>query len=55
LSPPKDSDTYVHRAGRTARAGASGICITLVEPRNQYRIALIEKETKIKFVKHGIP
>ena len=29
LSPPKDTDTYVHRSGRTGRAGKSGTCITL--------------------------
>ena len=26
--PPKDIDSYIHRAGRTARVGRSGICIT---------------------------
>ena len=30
FDPPHDTDTYVHRVGRTARAGASGIGITLV-------------------------
>ncbi len=29
---PEDHKTYVHRSGRTARAGASGIVISLVEP-----------------------
>lgn len=28
LAPPKDIDTYVHRAGRTARAGRKGVCVT---------------------------
>ena len=28
LSPPKDTDTYIHRAGRTARAGKGGVCVT---------------------------
>ena len=32
FDPPADSDTYVHRIGRTARAGATGIGITLVGP-----------------------
>ncbi len=32
FDPPADSDTYVHRIGRTARAGAKGIGITLVGP-----------------------
>ena len=30
FDPPHDTDTYVHRVGRTGRAGASGIGITLV-------------------------
>jgi superfamily II DNA/RNA helicase len=30
FDPPADSDTYVHRIGRTGRAGATGIGITLV-------------------------
>ncbi len=32
FDPPMDSETYVHRVGRTGRAGASGIGITLVGP-----------------------
>ena len=32
FDPPVDSETYVHRIGRTGRAGAKGIGITLVAP-----------------------
>jgi ATP-dependent RNA helicase RhlE len=32
FDPPADSETYVHRIGRTGRAGRSGIGITLVSP-----------------------
>jgi len=28
LEPPKDTEDYIHRSGRTARAGRSGTCIT---------------------------
>jgi len=28
LDPPKDTESYIHRSGRTARAGRSGTCIT---------------------------
>ena len=28
IEPPKDTETYIHRSGRTARAGKSGTCIT---------------------------
>ncbi len=30
--PPTDAATYIHRSGRTARAGASGVVVSLVEP-----------------------
>ena len=32
FDPPADSETYVHRIGRTGRAGAKGVGITLVAP-----------------------
>jgi ATP-dependent RNA helicase DDX21 len=28
VEPPKDVETYIHRSGRTARAGRDGTCIT---------------------------
>jgi ATP-dependent RNA helicase DDX21 len=28
VEPPKDAESYIHRAGRTARAGKTGTCIT---------------------------
>jgi len=28
VEPPKETETYIHRSGRTARAGKSGTCIT---------------------------
>ncbi len=35
---PADHKDYLHRAGRTARAGAEGTVITLVAPRQQHRM-----------------
>jgi superfamily II DNA/RNA helicase len=32
FDPPADSETYVHRVGRTGRAGAKGVGVTLVAP-----------------------
>ena len=32
FDPPHDTETYVHRVGRTGRAGATGVGITLVSP-----------------------
>ena len=31
FDPPQDAATYVHRSGRTARAGATGVVVSLVE------------------------
>jgi superfamily II DNA/RNA helicase len=40
---PYDAEDYVHRIGRTARAGDSGMAITFVSPSEQYRFSMIEK------------
>jgi ATP-dependent RNA helicase CshB len=45
---PKDLDFYVHRAGRTGRAGMSGICASLFEPSDQQAIQKLQ-ERKITF------
>ena len=39
FDPPHDSDTYVHRIGRTGRAGAQGIGITLVSADQRHDVA----------------
>jgi superfamily II DNA/RNA helicase len=31
FNPPEDHTTYLHRSGRTARAGADGLVVTLIE------------------------
>jgi ATP-dependent RNA helicase RhlE len=43
---PADAETYVHRVGRTARAGASGVAITFCEPAEVRDLATIEHRTK---------
>lgn len=40
---PYDVEDYVHRIGRTARAGDSGLAITLVAPEEQLRFSKIEE------------
>ena len=39
---PHDSEDYVHRVGRTARAGEQGMAITLVSVEEQYKFKQIE-------------
>ena len=48
---PKEVDLYVHRIGRTGRAGQSGVAITIVEPREQKYMDIIEKEVNAKIKK----
>lgn len=39
---PHDVESYIHRIGRTGRAGASGLAITFVAPRDRPELAMIE-------------
>jgi len=55
IEPPKDAETYIHRSGRTARAGRSGTCITFYTLRQKGLISLIEHKAGIVFQKIGIP
>lgn len=43
---PLDPDTYIHRVGRTARAGAKGRAITFVSPHDEENVLNIEKRIK---------
>lgn len=52
---PEDPDAYVHRIGRTARAGASGTAITFVTPRERGLLKTIERLTKIRVQRKQIP
>jgi ATP-dependent RNA helicase RhlE len=50
LDLPFFTEDYVHRVGRTGRAGKKGLAISLVTPAEEHKIALIEEVigTKIK-------
>ncbi len=50
---PEDIESYTHRSGRTARAGKKGIAISLVHPRDAYKIKQVERQInkKLKLVK----
>ncbi|MBN8717635.1 MAG: ATP-dependent RNA helicase DbpA [Stenotrophomonas sp.] len=39
---PTDADTYLHRIGRTGRAGRDGLALSLVAPNERNRAALVE-------------
>ncbi len=52
---PGDPDDYVHRIGRTGRAGRKGIAITFVTPRERGHLKLIESFTKQAMIECPIP
>ena len=55
IEPPKETETYIHRSGRTARAGASGTCITFYTPKTKMLIEQIEQQAGIKLSRIGVP
>jgi ATP-dependent RNA helicase DeaD len=52
---PQDPDGYVHRVGRTARAGKTGLAVTLVTPREMGQLRLIEQVTRRKMIRKLVP
>ena len=52
---PQDEEYYVHRIGRTGRAGRNGISFTFVFGKDMRKMRDIERYTKTKLVKHDIP
>ena len=52
---PHDSEDYVHRIGRTARAGEKGMAITLVSQEEQYKFKLIEDFLEKSIFKIPVP
>jgi ATP-dependent RNA helicase DeaD len=52
---PWESDSYVHRIGRTGRAGREGVAITLAEPREHRLLRNIEAATKQKIEIGTVP
>ncbi|CAO3600520.1 unnamed protein product [Absidia cylindrospora] len=47
--PPKDTESYVHRSGRTGRAGRSGVCVTFYKPQEEGLLNFISKKTGVQF------
>lgn len=50
---PNVPETYVHRIGRTARAGAAGVAIAFCTPEERGDLAAIEKLTKVALTPVG--
>lgn len=52
---PQDEEYYVHRIGRTGRAGRDGVAFSFVFGREMRKLKDIERYTKSKISKHPIP
>ena len=52
---PDTYENYVHRSGRTARAGANGLALTVLQAEEEIEIADFEKELGIKFTPFSKP
>ncbi|MEM7206417.1 MAG: DEAD/DEAH box helicase [Pseudomonadota bacterium] len=52
---PYDTEAYVHRIGRTGRAGRSGDAILFVTPREKRMLGIIEKATRQKIEQMALP
>jgi ATP-dependent RNA helicase DeaD len=52
---PQDPEAYVHRIGRTGRAGKKGIALTLVSPADKRDFIYIEKVAKTKIRREILP
>lgn len=52
---PYDAEDYVHRIGRTGRAGKRGMAVTFVSGRDIYKLQYIERYTKSKIRRGTIP
>ena len=52
---PSSPDAYVHRIGRTGRAGREGMAITLVEPREHRLLLNIEAATRTRLERATVP
>ncbi len=52
---PDDLEVYIHRSGRTGRAGKKGICISIIHTRETRKIRDLEKLAGTKFIRRLVP
>ena len=52
---PDDQDAYIHRSGRTGRAGKLGVSISIIHTREMGRIKELERITGARFTRKMVP
>lgn len=52
---PRDAESYIHRAGRTGRAGKSGTAVVMYSDREVGRLKTLERECRVKFDHEAAP
>ncbi|MDR9418572.1 DEAD/DEAH box helicase [Gracilimonas sp.] len=52
---PDDLEVYIHRSGRTGRAGNSGISVSIIHTREMNKIRSLEKMSGKDFIKQDVP
>jgi ATP-dependent RNA helicase DeaD len=52
---PSSAEVYVHRIGRTGRAGREGAAVTILDPREQWLLRSIESHTRSKVTVAPVP
>jgi ATP-dependent RNA helicase DeaD len=52
---PQDPESYVHRIGRTGRAGNTGVALTFILPREFRQLKLIERIAKTRIRRRELP
>lgn len=52
---PYDSESYIHRIGRTGRAGRSGDAILFIAPRERNMLRIIERATRQQIAQMNLP
>ena len=55
FSLPDDLESYIHRSGRTGRAGKDGIAITFLGKNDMYLLRLLQKRFKVDFSNINVP
>lgn len=54
-SMPDDMESYIHRIGRTGRAGKEGTAILFIAPSQIYRVKRLEKTLNVKLLEIAVP